>query len=194
MPQLSRRFVAHISGPLTHPGLGQPWPCGCGKTDNAADAATCQGCGRSWSSSPMAEEAAVQRTADAVLFAQGHVLLIMRRWDPFAGCWALPGGYADDGEEEVDAAARELEEETSIIVLAGDLHEVGTFDAPGRDPRGHFVTTAFTVTLPSLLSPTARDDAAAARWWPLDALPDLAFDHAAIISAAWQQQSQASQR
>lgn len=51
MPQLSRRFVARLPGPLTHAGRGRPWPCGCGKHENPADAGNCRGCGRPWSSS-----------------------------------------------------------------------------------------------------------------------------------------------
>ncbi len=61
---------------------------------------------------------------------------------------------------------------------------MGAFDAPGRDPRGRYVSVAYTATLPAMSKPTAGDDATAARWWPLDALPDLAFDHAEILAAA----------
>ncbi len=126
----------------------------------------------------------IRYTADVVLLAAGRVLLIERGWDPYAGCWALPGGHVDAGETSLAAAARELEEETGVMVPAADLSQVGAYDAPGRDPRGRYVTVAYTATLPSPVPPTAADDATAARWWPLNALPDLAFDHAEILAAA----------
>ncbi|MFJ1597882.1 NUDIX domain-containing protein [Streptomyces sp. NPDC088261] len=126
----------------------------------------------------------IRLTADVVLIANGHVLLIERGWDPFEGMWALPGGHVDAGETSLTAAARELAEETGIAVTTADLRQVGTFDAPGRDPRGRYVTVAYAATLPRPVQPSAGDDAAAARWWPLDALPVLAFDHAAIVRAA----------
>ncbi|MFG2668827.1 NUDIX domain-containing protein [Streptomyces sp. NPDC048387] len=126
----------------------------------------------------------IRYTADVVLFADRHVLLIERGWDPFKSRWALPGGHVDKGESSLDAAARELEEETGITVPAADLRQVGAFDAVGRDPRGRYVSVAYTATLPALVEPTAGDDATAARWWPLAALPDLAFDHAEIVAEA----------
>ncbi|MEV2255880.1 NUDIX hydrolase [Streptomyces sp. NPDC050147] len=97
---------------------------------------------------------------------------------------ASPGGHLDQGETSQAAAARELQEETGIIVPADDLRQVGVFDAPGRDPRGRYVSVAYTATLASLVQPTAGDAATAARWWSLDTLPDLAFDHAEIVAAA----------
>jgi 8-oxo-dGTP diphosphatase len=126
----------------------------------------------------------IRYTADVVLFAAGHVLLIERGWDPFKSRWALPGGHVNTGESSLDASTRELEEETGITVQATDLRQVGAFDAPARDPRGRYVSVAYTATLPALVEPMAGDDATAARWWSLDALPDLAFDHAEIVAAA----------
>ncbi|WP_381805545.1 NUDIX domain-containing protein [Streptomyces niveus] len=123
-------------------------------------------------------------TADVVLFAAGHVLLIERGWDPFAGRWALPGGHVDAGETSLAAAARELEEETGITVSTTEFRQTGTYNAPGRDPRGPYSTDAYTATLPTPVAPTAGDDATAACWWPLDALPDLAFDHGQILKDA----------
>lgn len=123
-------------------------------------------------------------TADVVLLSNGHVLLIERGWDPYAGRWALPGGHVDPGETSLQAAVRELEEEAGIRLEAADLREVGTFDAPGRDPRGPYSTAAYSAVVPELVVPTAGDDASAARWWALEALPPLAFDHADIITAA----------
>lgn len=126
----------------------------------------------------------IRYTADVVLLAASHVLLIERGWDPFKGRWALPGGHVDTGETSLDASVRELEEETGITVSAADLRQVGAFDAPGRDPRGRYVSVAYTATLPTPVRPTAGDDATAARWWPLNALPGLAFDHADILARA----------
>jgi 8-oxo-dGTP diphosphatase len=124
----------------------------------------------------------IRYTADIILISDGRVLLIERGWDPFEGAWALPGGHVDAGETSLAAAVRELVEETGITVVAGALRQVGVFDAPGRDPRGRYVTVAYTATLPEPVTPTAGDDARAARWWPLSALPALAFDHAHILN------------
>lgn len=126
----------------------------------------------------------IRLTADTVLIADGHVLLIERGWEPFQGMWALPGGHVDPGEEVPTAAARELGEETGIFVPVESLREVGTFAAPGRDPRGRYVTVAYTVTFQQVVMPSAGTDATAARWWPLTDLPPLAFDHAEILHAA----------
>jgi 8-oxo-dGTP diphosphatase len=126
----------------------------------------------------------IRLTADVVLIADRHVLLIERGWPPFEGMWALPGGHVDPGEDVRTAAARELAEETGIVVPVADLREVGTFTAPGRDPRGRYVTVAYTAILPERVEPTAGDDATAAVWWPLSRLPELAFDHATILAAA----------
>ncbi|GGW17155.1 DNA hydrolase [Streptomyces globisporus] len=134
--------------------------------------------------SPESRDETIRYTADVVLLAAGHVLLIQRRWNPHAGSWALPGGHVDAGETSLRAAVRELEEETGITVPVDALGQVGAFDAPGRDPRGRYVTVAYTAALPEPVAPTPLDDAADARWWPLTDLPPLAFDHADILTAA----------
>ncbi|MEU2565129.1 NUDIX hydrolase [Streptomyces longispororuber] len=125
-------------------------------------------------------------TADVVaLTPDGHVLLIERDWPPHQGAWALPGGHVDPGEDSRQAAARELAEETGVRVDPGQLHEVGRWDQPGRDPRGHYVTDAYRATVPVGTPLAAGDDARTARWWPLTSLPPLlAFDHADIIAKA----------
>lgn len=133
--------------------------------------------------SPESLDETIRYTADVVLLAAGHVLLIQRRWDPHAGSWALPGGHVDAGETSLQAAVRELKEETGITVPVDALCQVGAFDAPGRDPRGRYVTVAYTATLSEPDAPTPLDDAADARWWPLTDLPPLAFDHADILTA-----------
>ncbi|MFI6530254.1 NUDIX domain-containing protein [Streptomyces uncialis] len=130
--------------------------------------------------------ATIRYTADVVaLTPGGKVLLIERGRPPFEGAWALPGGHLDDAEAPHTASARELAEETGVHVNVGDLHQIGVRDQPGRDPRGRYITFAYTVTVPDGTPVTAGDDARTARWWPLKVLPEqLAFDHADIINAA----------
>ncbi|MFE3785642.1 NUDIX domain-containing protein [Amycolatopsis sp. NPDC059090] len=129
-------------------------------------------------------------TADVVAFAwrdgSWHVLMVQRRWDPYRGQWALPGGHVDVEESFRDAAMRELAEETGVTVAAAELRQVGIYDHPGRDPRGRYVNVAFFAELPEATRPRAGDDAAAAQWRDLDtALGDsLAFDHDGILRDA----------
>ncbi|MFI1020809.1 NUDIX domain-containing protein [Streptomyces olivaceus] len=127
----------------------------------------------------------IRYTADVVVTTtDGYVLLIERGWDPHAGQWALPGGHVDPGETSRAAAARELAEEAGVYVAPEELSQVGTWDAPGRDPRGRYVTVAYRLLVVSGTPVEAGDDAVNACWWPLAALPPLAFDHADIIDAA----------
>lgn len=124
-------------------------------------------------------------TVDVVALAGSparSVLLVERGGDPFAGSWALPGGFVDAGERVPVAAARELREETSVS--AGVLTLLGVYDTPGRDPRGPTVSVVFLMATDEELEASGGDDAADARWFPLDALPDLAFDHAVVIDDA----------
>lgn len=130
----------------------------------------------------------IRYTADVVLLTENRnagrlpfdVLLIERGWDPHKGQWALPGGHVDAGETSRAAAARELAEETGIHVDAETLRQLGVYDAPERDPRGRYVTVAYVATV-DRTAPEAGDDARAARWFPLNRLPELAFDHADIL-------------
>ncbi|OWK36677.1 ADP-ribose pyrophosphatase [Fimbriiglobus ruber] len=125
-------------------------------------------------------------TVDAVLVSREdcpHVLLIRRKSDPFAGTWALPGGFVDEGEKLATAARRELEEETGLKVE--DLEQLYAAGDPGRDPRGWTISVVFLARVDKKkLKPKAGDDAAEVGWHPLDELPALAFDHAAILARA----------
>ncbi|MCO8303617.1 MULTISPECIES: NUDIX domain-containing protein [Streptomyces] len=134
----------------------------------------------------MTETEPIRYTADVVtLTPDGNVLLIERDWPPYEGAWALPGGHVDPGESSREAAARELAEETGVHVTADDLREVGTWNKPGRDPRGRYSTDAYLAVVPADTQIVPGTDARTARWWPLDNLPKpLAFDHADILRAA----------
>lgn len=126
-------------------------------------------------------------TADCMVTnSRGEVLLVRRGNDPFKGCWALPGGFMEMDETIEHCAVRELEEETHLKVSEKDLRLIGVYSAPGRDPRGRTVTAAYAVSgkwiEESGKIAVAGDDAAEVRWWPLNALPPLAFDHAQIVS------------
>jgi 8-oxo-dGTP diphosphatase len=115
--------------------------------------------------------------------ASPRVLLIQRKNEPFAGSWALPGGFVDEGERLGDAARRELREETGID--AEDMEQLYTSGNPGRDPRGWTVSVVYLIqTDPARLKPQAADDAAAVGWYPLNELPVLAFDHEMLLARA----------
>jgi 8-oxo-dGTP diphosphatase len=111
-----------------------------------------------------------------------RILLIQRAHDPFAGRWALPGGFVDENEALDAAAHRELKEETGLEGV--EVEQFGAYGDPGRDPRGHTVTIAFLARLDTQAQVAGADDASDARWFPVDALPALAFDHDKIIADA----------
>lgn len=128
-------------------------------------------------------------TADVVVWQVDEstsslsLLLIERAHDPFAGCCALPGGFVDANEDLPIAAARELAEETQLTDLR--LVQLQSFGAPHRDPRGWTVTVVYQTILPfGEQQPEPASDARTLAWYPLDALPDMAFDHAIIIATA----------
>jgi len=129
-------------------------------------------------------------TVDVVVVApmdgQDKVLLIRRKNPPFAGRWALPGGFVDPHEPLEDAARRELWEETRV--RPARLEQLHTFGTPGRDPRGWTVSVAYLALLDEqaarTLDPQAGDDAADVKWFDLLALPLLAFDHEEILTCA----------
>lgn len=129
-------------------------------------------------------------TADVVLLAGApaalQVLLIRRGNEPHLGQLALPGGFVDEGERVEDAARRELAEETSVI-WDGRLEQVGAFADPGRDPRG-WTAAVVWVAYAGVEAPAAcgGDDATEALWVPVEAVPELAFDHILALQTALQ--------
>lgn len=121
-------------------------------------------------------------TVDAVLLKGDGVLLIRRGQPPHKGAWAIPGGFVDVGETVEDAVRRELVEETG---LKGDIVDLlGVYSDPERDPRGHTVSVTFVLKVAGIVQVGDLDDADEAKWFPLDALPPLAFDHARILGDA----------
>ena len=129
------------------------------------------------------EHAAV--TTDCVIFTYEDwklkVLLVKRGGEPYKGEWALPGGFLRGDETAREGALRELKEETALEASA--IGELGVFSKPDRDPRERVITIAFyALVKPSKVQ--GGDDADEAAWFPIDSLPQLAFDHADIIHAA----------
>jgi 8-oxo-dGTP diphosphatase len=121
-------------------------------------------------------------TVDAILFKKGtnELLLIQRGRDPYAGKWALPGGFLEMDELLVEGCRREVEEETGLKVQK--LTQFKTYDAIHRDPRGRTISVVFYGIEENGFSVKGGDDADFAAWFPVDHLPELAFDHALIIS------------
>ena len=132
-----------------------------------------------------------------MLLSEGRdVLLIRRKGHPFLGCWALPGGFVEPGESAVDAALRELREETNVTGFTeADIHEIGLFSKPGRDPRGWVVSDAFLVPVErEKIRASAGDDAAQTAWITVERdgknlrFPEgirLAFDHEDVLKKAF---------
>ena len=121
-------------------------------------------------------------TADCIVItreATPEVLLIQRGIDPYKGRWAFPGGFMNMDETTEQCAIRELEEETGLRVL--DVHQIGAYSKVDRDPRGRTITVAYLAIIDEPIAVTGQDDAAKAEWFPIDALPPLAFDHEDII-------------
>jgi len=126
-------------------------------------------------------------TVDITIFTvrndELNILLIKRAEPPFQGEWAIPGGFVMEDEDLEVAAARELVEETGVSGVY--LEQLFTFGAPGRDPRGHTVTVAYSALIPSdNLELTASTDAEGVAWFAIDKLPELAFDHDDILEVA----------
>ncbi|MHC4113895.1 MAG: NUDIX domain-containing protein [Planctomycetota bacterium] len=126
-------------------------------------------------------------TVDAVVFkllpGKTKILLINRKKSPFKGMWALPGGFIEIDEELENAAARELAEEAGLFDVK--LEQMHAFAKCGRDPRGRQIAIAFMGIAKRGSKIKAGDDAAKARWFDIEKLPqNLAFDHNEIVKFA----------
>ena len=124
-------------------------------------------------------------TADCIVMtkeADAKVLLIQRGDEPYKGCWAFPGGFMNMDETTEQCAIRELEEETGLKI--NEIHQIGAYSKVDRDPRGRTVTVAYLAIVDKPMPVVGLDDAAKAEWWPLSALPQLAFDHDEIMRNA----------
>jgi len=123
-------------------------------------------------------------TVDAAILVKQNInwfiLLIERKHDPFKGSYALPGGFVDEDETLETAIARELQEETNLKL--DNLQQFRAYSQPHRDPRGRTISVIFTSMLDAFPAAVAGDDAAAVQWFPLDQLPELAFDHSEIVN------------
>lgn len=126
-------------------------------------------------------------TADAIVFRKNgsitEVLLVQRGNPPFEGMWAIPGGFIEMDEPLETAASRELEEETGISGI--DLQQFYTYGAVDRDPRHRTISVAHAGFLnDGSMKAEANDDAADCRWFNIEQIPQLGFDHNKIIADA----------
>ena len=126
-------------------------------------------------------------TTDCVIFGFNgerlQVLLIERGIEPYKGRWAFPGGFLKMDETAEEGAKRELKEETGLADAY--IQQLHTFSNPDRDPRERVITIAY-YALVKIQEVKGGDDAASARWFPLDEIPPLAFDHDYILRMATQ--------
>lgn len=125
-------------------------------------------------------------TTDCVIFGYDvkeglSVLLVQRGEDPYKGHWAFPGGFMKIDEDAETGALRELKEETDLETAY--IEEFGCFTEVNRDPRERIITIAF-FALVRKTDVKGGDDAADARWFPISAVPPLAFDHDRILRVA----------
>jgi len=118
-------------------------------------------------------------TVDGAIIKNKKILLIKRRNPPFKDMWALPGGFVEYGEKLEDAVVREVEEETGLKTKIKSL--IGVYSDPKRDPRGHTISVVYLLYMINN-EINSGDDASDAKFFHLDDLPDLGFDHRKIIN------------
>ncbi|MBQ6203149.1 MAG: NUDIX hydrolase [Prevotella sp.] len=124
-------------------------------------------------------------TVDCIVFtADNQILLIQRKNEPCKGHWAFPGGFMNIDETAEQAVVRELAEETTIKIAETDVFQIGAYTAVDRDPRERVITIAFFAEIEKPVKVKGSDDALVARWFSLDELPPLAFDHEEILEDA----------
>jgi 8-oxo-dGTP diphosphatase len=117
-------------------------------------------------------------TTDGAIIKDSKILLVKRKNEPFKGKWALPGGFVEYGEKVEDAVIREVKEETGLVTKIKEF--IGIYSDPNRDPRGHTVTIVFLLEIiDGKLN--AKDDADDVKFFNLNKLPNLSFDHNTII-------------
>jgi 8-oxo-dGTP diphosphatase len=123
-------------------------------------------------------------TVDIIVVCKDEkkLLLIERGQQPFKGKWAFPGGFVGIDEELEDAAKRELFEETSLKIK--QLTQFKAYGTIGRDPRHRTISIVYYTFIESSKNypPKARDDASKAKWFKIEKLPELAFDHTEIFT------------
>lgn len=128
-------------------------------------------------------------TTDIILIAKekdcSYILLIERKFDPFKGYWAFPGGFVEMDEDLDTACLRELKEETGIANI--DIKQFYTAGKVDRDPRGRTISVVYWAEIDHRIEYTPGDDAAKANWFSIKELPELAFDHQHIIDKFFQQ-------
>ena len=124
-------------------------------------------------------------TTDCVIFgfdgSNLNVLLIKRGIEPYKGSWAFPGGFVRIDESAEDGALRELREETQLTPRF--IEQFHTYSTVDRDPRERVITIAF-LALVKLQDVKGGDDAQDAKWFAVDRVPQLAFDHDLILRDA----------
>jgi len=131
----------------------------------------------------------IRVAVDAVVIGQKndekYVLLMKRRYEPFANSWSFPGGFVKDHEELEDAVLRELREETGFESIKS-IKKINVYGKVNRDPRKRVISIAFLIESDDLIENSAEDtEAIETHWFKLNEVPlPLAFDHDVILKDA----------